>query len=68
MTNKIVISVLNPECEGPAVRAISAKVSLSVYDKIEAIARATNRTRSDVAKIILSHAIGLVEVEKPRDD
>lgn len=64
MDNKILITILDSDFSGPATRTVCAKVSLKVYDRIEEISRTTNRTRSDIARIILTQAVRLVEIKK----
>lgn len=62
MPTKIFISVLNGKANNFNSRPVAARVPLSVYDVIENIARKTNRTRSDVVKIMLMQGIRLIEI------
>lgn len=62
MDNKIIISVLQPE-DGPAAEVLTGRVSARIYDIYSNFARATNRTRSDIVKMVLTQAAPLIEIQ-----
>lgn len=64
MSNKIKITVLESKLPDSKTGVIAMRVPLEIYDKVEMLARRTHRTRSDVAKIIMSQVIDSVDVEE----
>lgn len=64
MENKIKITVLESKLPDSKTGVIAMRVPLEIYDKVEALARRTHRTRSDVAKIIMSQVIDSVDIEE----